>query len=184
MRKPLAQRSQTAGLLVEHCKAHGIQVLQDANGSLARYAQGFAQHTRGGSAAGSLDSRRNNPTRMSLGGGGQGNVTLDLNDRAVERKLAQGARHGVAIELKLLAHLGKRRRIKTSLVQQGNDTLASLAYHAYRRSSGMRVEHLGAVDGAHAARSPADRARARRRCESRTRPPPSSETGEYDRMTA
>ena len=90
---------------------------------------------------------------MSLGGG-QGNVTLDLNDRAVERKLAQCTRHGVAIELKLLAHLGKRRRIKTSLVQQGNDTLASLAYHAYRRSSGMRVDHLGTFDGAHATRAP------------------------------
>ena len=153
MRRPLAQQSQTACLLVEHCKAHGIQMLQDADGSLARHAQSFMQHTRGGSAAGSLESRRNNLTRMSLGGGRQGNVTLDLNDRAVERKLAQGARHGVVIELKLLAHLGKRRRIKTSLVQQGNDTLASLAYHAYRRSSGMRVDHLGTFDGAHAARA-------------------------------
>jgi hypothetical protein len=37
---------------------------------------------------------------------------------------------------------------------------------------------------AYNARSPADRARARRQRESRTRPPPSSETGEYDRMTA
>ena len=154
MRKPLAQRSQTAGLLVEHCKAHGIQVLQDADGSLARHAQSFTQHTRGGGTASSLDSRRNNLTRMGLGGGGQGNVALDFNDRVVERKLAQCTRHGVAIELKLLAHLGKRRRIKTSLVQQGNDTLASLAYHAYRRSSGMRVDHLGTFDGAHATRAP------------------------------
>ena len=37
--------------------------------------------------------------RMGLGGGRQGNVALDLNDRAVERKLAQGTRHGIAIEL-------------------------------------------------------------------------------------
>ena len=154
MRRPLAQQSQTAGLLVEHCKAHGIQMLQDADGSLARHAQSFTQHTRGGGTAGSLDSRRNNLTRMCLGGGGQGSVALDFNDRVVERKLAQGTRHGVAIEPQLLAHLGKRRRIKTRLVQQGNDTLASLAHHAYRRSSGMRVEHLGAVDGAHAARAP------------------------------
>lgn len=57
MQKPLAQRPQTAGLLVEHRKAHGIQVLQDADGPFARHAQGFAQHTRGGGATGSLDSR-------------------------------------------------------------------------------------------------------------------------------
>ena len=150
MRKPLTQRSQTAGLPVEYCKAHGIQVLQDANGSFARHAQGFAQHTRGGGAASSLDSRRNNLTRMGLGSGGQGNVALDLHDGTVERKLAQGTRHGVAIELQLFAHLGKRRRIKTGLIQQGHDTLASLAHHAYRRGGGMRVEHLGTVDGAHA----------------------------------
>ena len=87
---------------------------------------------------------------MGLGSGGQGNVALDLNDRVVERKLAQCTRHGVAIELQLFAHLGKRRRIKTGLIQQGHDTLASLAHHAYRRGGGMRVEHLGTVDGAHA----------------------------------
>ena len=72
----------------------------------------------------------------------------------VERKLAQCTRHGVAIELQLFAHLGKRRRIKTGLIQQGHDTLASLAHHAYRRGGGMRVEHLGTVDGAHARAQP------------------------------
>lgn len=38
----LAQGPQAAGILVEHRKAHGIQVLQDADGALARHAQGLA----------------------------------------------------------------------------------------------------------------------------------------------
>ena len=90
---------------------------------------------------------------MGLGGSGQGNVALDLNDRAVERKLAQGARHGVAIELELLAHLGQRRCIEAGLVEQRDDALASLSHHARRSGSGVRVEHLGALGGTHAARA-------------------------------
>ena len=90
---------------------------------------------------------------MGLGGSRQGNVALDLNDRAVERKLAQGTRHGVAIELQLLAHLGQRRCIEAGFVQQGNDTLAGLAHHACRGGSGVRVENLGALGGTHAARA-------------------------------
>lgn len=86
----LAQGAQAAGLLVEHREAHGIQVFQDADGTFARHTQGLAQGTRGGSTAGSLDSDGNELARMGLGGSGQGNVALDLNDRAVERKLAQG----------------------------------------------------------------------------------------------
>ena len=90
---------------------------------------------------------------MGLGGSGQGNVALDLHDRAVERKLAQGTRHGVAIELQLLAHLGQRRCIEASFVQQGNDTFASLSHHACRRGGRMRIEYLGALGGAHATRA-------------------------------
>ena len=90
---------------------------------------------------------------MGLGGSRQGNVALDLNDRAVERKLAQGARHGVAIELQLLAHLGQRRCIEAGFVQQGNDAFAGLAHHTRRSGSGVRVEHLGTLGGTHAARA-------------------------------
>ena len=99
------------------------------------------------------DSGGNKLARMGLGGSRQGNVALDLNDRAVERKLAQGTRHGVAIELQLLAHLGQRRRIEAGFVQQGNDTFAGLAHHTRRGGSGVRVEHLGALGGTHAARA-------------------------------
>ena len=90
---------------------------------------------------------------MGLGGSGQGNVALDLNDRAIERKLAQGARHSVAAELQLLAHLGQCRCIEAGFVQQGNDTFAGLAHHTRRGGSGVRVEHLGALGGTHATRA-------------------------------
>lgn len=82
---------------------------------------------------------------MRLHGSRQGNVALNLYDGAVERKLAQGTRHGVAIELQLLAHLWQRRRIEASFVQQGNDALASLAHHTRRGGSGVWVEYLGAL---------------------------------------
>ena len=91
--------------------------------------------------------------RMGLGSGRQGNVALDLNDGAVERKLAQGTRHGVAIEPQLFAHLGQRRCIETGFVQQGNDTFAGLSHHTRRGGSGVRVEHLGALGSTHAARA-------------------------------
>ena len=149
----LAQGPQAAGILVEDCEAYGIQVLQDADGAFARHAQGFAQHARGGCAAGCLNGGGNKLARMGLGGSGQGNVALDLNDRAIERKLAQGTRHGVAIELQLLAHLGQYRCIEAGFVQQGNDTFAGLAHHACRRGGRMRIEYLGALSGAHAARA-------------------------------
>ncbi len=90
-------------------------------------------------------------SRVSLSGSGQGNVALDLNDRAVERKLAQGTRHGVAAELQLFAHLGKRRCIEAGFVQQGNDTFAGLAHHTRRGGSGVRVEYL-APSAAHTPR--------------------------------
>ena len=149
----LAQGAQAAGLLVEHRKAYGIQVLQDADRTLARHTQGLAQGTRGSSVTGCHNGGGDELARMGLGGSGQGNVALDLNDRAVERKLTQGARHGVAIELQLLAHLGQRRCIEASFVQQGNDALASLVYHARRGGSGVRVEHFGALGGANATRA-------------------------------
>lgn len=98
---------------------------------------------------------------MGLGGGRQGNVAFDLNDRAVERKLAQGTRHGVAIELQLLTHLGQRRRTETRLVEGGHDTLARLAHHAYRRGGRVRVEHLGRLLGADAARTALEDERGR-----------------------
>ena len=98
---------------------------------------------------------------MSIRGGGQGNVAFDLNDRVVERKLAQGTRHGVAIELQTLTHLGQRRRTETRLVEGGHDALARLAHHTYRRSGRVRVEHLGTVDGAHAARTALENERGR-----------------------
>ena len=128
-------------------------MLQDADGAFARHAQGLAQHARGGSAAGCLNGGGDEFARMGLGGSGQGNVALDLHDRAVERKLAQGTRHGVAAELQLFAHLGKRRCIQTGLVKQRDDPLACLAHHACRGGSGVRVEHLGALGGTHAARA-------------------------------
>ncbi len=90
---------------------------------------------------------------MGLGGGRQGNVTLDLHDETVERKLAQGARHGVAIELQLLAHFGQRRCIEAGFVQQGNDTFAGLSHHTRRGGSGVRVEYLGTLGGTHATRA-------------------------------
>ena len=67
-------------------------MLQDADGTFARHAQRLAQYTRGGSATGIGDSGGNELTRMGLGSSGQGNVALDLNDCAVEGKLAQGTR--------------------------------------------------------------------------------------------
>ena len=149
----LAQGAQAAGVLVEHRKAYGIQVLQDADGTFARHAQSLTQHARGGCAAGCLNGGGDELTCMGLGGGRQGNVALDLNDRAIERKLAQGTRHGVTIELQLLAHFGQRRCIEASFVQQGNDALASLSHHACRRGGRMRIEYLGALGGAHAARA-------------------------------
>ena len=60
----LAQGAQAAGILVEHRKAHGIQVLQDADGTFARHTQGLAQYARGGSAPGSLDSSSDKLARM------------------------------------------------------------------------------------------------------------------------
>ena len=149
----LAQGPQAAGVLVEHRKAHGIQVLQDADGTFARHTQRLAQHARGGSTAGFGDDGGDELARVSLSGSGQGNVALDLNDRAVERKLAQGTRHGVAAELQLFAHLGKRRCIEAGFVQQGNDTFAGLAHHTRRGGSGVRVEYLGTLGGAHATRA-------------------------------
>ena len=128
-------------------------MLQDADGSFAGHAQGFAQDARGGSATSIGDGRGDELASVGLGGSGQGNVALDLHDRAIERKLAQGTRHGVAIEPQLLSHLRQRRRIEPGLVQQGNDTLASLAHHARRGGSGVRVEHLGAPGGTHATRA-------------------------------
>ena len=128
-------------------------MFQDADSTLARHTQGLAQYTRGCSAASIGDGGGNKLARMGLGGGGQGNVALDLNDRAIERKLTQGSRHNVAIELQPLAHLGQRRRIEAGFVQQGNDTLARLVHYARRSGSGVRVEHLGALGGAHAARA-------------------------------
>ena len=53
----------------------------------------------------------------------------------------------------MLAHLGQRRRIEAGFVQQGDDTLAGLAHHTRRSGSGVRVEHLGALGGTHAARA-------------------------------
>ena len=128
-------------------------MLQDADGTLARHTQGLAQHTRGGCAAGCLNGGGNKLTRAGLSGSGQGNVALDLNDRAVKRKLAQGTRHGVAIELQLLAHLGKRRYIQAGLIKQRDDPLASLSHHACRRGGRMRIEYLGALGSAHAMRA-------------------------------
>ena len=128
-------------------------MFQDADGPFARHAQGLAQHARGGSAAGSLDSGGDKLARMRLHGDGQGNIALDLHDGTVKRKLAQSSRHGVAIEVQLLANLGQRRRIKAGFIQQGNDTFAGLAHHTRRGGSGVRVEHLGALGGAHAART-------------------------------
>ena len=125
-------------------------MLQDADGTFARHTQGLAQHARGGCAAGCLNGSGDELTRMGLGGSRQGNVALDLNDRAIERKLAQGTRHGVATELQLFAHLGKRRCIQASLVKQRDDALASLSHHACRRGGRMRIEYLGALGGAHA----------------------------------
>ena len=90
---------------------------------------------------------------MGLGGSGQGNVALDLNDRAIERKLAQGTRHGVAIELQLLAHLGQYRCIEAGFVQQGNDPIASLSHHACGCGGRVWIENLGALGGTHAARA-------------------------------
>ena len=90
---------------------------------------------------------------MRLHGDGQGNIALDLHDGTVKRKLAQSSRHGVAIEVQLLANLGQRRRIKAGFIQQGNDTFAGLAHHTRRGGSGVRVEHLGALGGAHATRA-------------------------------
>ena len=149
----LAQGAQAAGILIEHRKAHGIQVLQDADGAFARHAQGLAKHARGGSAAGCLNGGGDEIARMGLGGSGQGNVALDLNDRAVERKLAQGTRHGVAAELQLFAHLGKRRCIQAGLVKQRDDAFAGLAHHACRRGGRVRVEHLGSLGSAYATRA-------------------------------
>ena len=128
-------------------------MLQDADGAFARHAQGLAQHARGGSAAGRLNGGGDELTRMGLGSSGQGNVALDLNDCAVEGKLAQGTRHGVAAELQLFAHLGKRRCIQAGLVKQRDDALASLSHHACRRGGRMRIEYLGALGGAHATRA-------------------------------
>ena len=128
-------------------------MLQDADGTFARHAQGLAQHARGGSATGIGDGGGNKLARMGLGGSGQGNVALDLHDRAVERKLAQGTRHGVAIELQLLARLGQRRRIEAGFVQQSNDTFAGFANHACRRGGRMRIEYLGALRGTHTTRA-------------------------------
>ena len=90
---------------------------------------------------------------MGLGGSRQGNVALDLNDCAVERNLAQGTRHGVATELQLFAHLGKRRCIQAGLVKKRDDPFASLSHHACRRGGRMRIEYLGALGGAHATRA-------------------------------
>ena len=128
-------------------------MLQDADGTLARHAQRLAQHARSGSTAGVGNGRGDELTRVGLSGSRQGHITLDLYDGAVERKLAQGARHGVAIELELLAHLGQRRHIEAGLVEQRDDALASLSHHARRSGSGVRVEHLGALGGTHAARA-------------------------------
>ena len=149
----LAQGPQAAGVLVEHRKAHGIQVLQDADGTFARHTQGLAQYARGGSTAGCLNGGGDELARMGLGGSRQGNVALDLHDRAIERKLAQGTRHGVAIELQLLAHLGKHRCIQAGLVKQRDDALASLSHHACRRGGRMRIEYLGTLGGTHATRA-------------------------------
>ena len=128
-------------------------MLQDADGTFARHTQGLAQYARGGSTAGCLNGGGNKLARMGLGGSGQGNVALDLNDRAIERELAQGTRHGVAIELQLLAHLGQYRCIEAGFVQQGNDTFAGLAHHTRRGGSGVRVEYLGTLGGTHATRA-------------------------------
>ena len=128
-------------------------MLQDADGAFARHTKGLAQQARSGSTAGSLDSGGNELARMGLGGSRQGNVALDLHDGTVERKLAQGTRHGVAIELQLLANLGQRRRIEASFVQQGNDALAGLAHHTRRSGGGVWVEHLSALGGTHATRA-------------------------------
>ena len=76
----LAQRAQAAGFFVECCEAHGIQVFQDADGTLARHAQSLTQHARGGCAAGCLNGGGDELTRMGLGSGGQGHVALDLDD--------------------------------------------------------------------------------------------------------
>ena len=145
----LAQGAQAAGVLVEHRKAHGIQVLQDADGTFARHAKGLAQHARGGSTAGCLNGGGNKLARTGLGGCRQGNVALDLNDRAIERKLAQGTRHGVAIELQLLAHLGQCRCIEARLIKQRHNALACLMHHACGSGGRVRVEYLGALGGAH-----------------------------------
>ena len=128
-------------------------MLQDADGAFARHTQGLAQYARGGSAPGSLDSGSDKLARMRLHGGGQGNVALDLHDRAIERKLAQGTRHGVAIELQLLAHLRQCRCIEAGFVQQGNDTFAGLSHYTRRGGSGVRVEHLGPLGSAYATRA-------------------------------
>ena len=125
-------------------------MFQDADGPFARHAQGLAQHARGGSAAGSLDSGGDKLARMRLRGGGQGNIALDLHDGAVERKLAQSARHDVAVELQSLTHLGQRRRIEAGPIEQRHNAVAGLVHHARRSGSGVRVEHLGALGGAHA----------------------------------
>ena len=76
----LAQGAQAAGFFVEHRKAHGIQVFQDADGAFARHAQRLAQHTRGGSAAGAGNGSGNKLTRMGLDSSGQGHIALDLHD--------------------------------------------------------------------------------------------------------
>ena len=62
----LAQGPQAAGVLVEHRKAHGIQVLQDADGTFARHTQGLAQYARGGNTAGCLNGGGNKLARMGL----------------------------------------------------------------------------------------------------------------------
>ena len=67
----LAQGAQAAGVLVEHRKAHGIQVLQDADGTFARHAQSLTQHARGGCATGIGDGGGDELTRMGLSGGRQ-----------------------------------------------------------------------------------------------------------------
>ena len=128
-------------------------MLQDADGPFARHAQRFAQHARGGSAAGSLDSGGDKLPRMRLHGDGQGNIALDLHDGAVERKLAQSSRHDVAVELQSLTHLGQRRRIEAGPIEQRHNAVAGLVHHACGCSGRVWIEYLGALGGAHAART-------------------------------
>ena len=128
-------------------------MFQDADGPFARHAQRFAQHARGGSAAGSLDSGGDKLARMRLHGDGQGNIALDLHDGAVERKLAQSARHDVAVELQSLTHLGQRRRIETGPIEQPHNAVAGLVHHASGCGGRVWIEYLGALGGAHATRA-------------------------------